>query len=119
MSYQEKMANKNKIPYMKVEKIFLGDSNTYITSTGEGTYSIISPSSSIIVGGDGSVNISGANVILGGKNLDFSKLPDRYIRPSGIAWGWIANNTKVVGALPIRIKGQKVYIPFMNLNVGD
>lgn len=119
MSYEQRMAKKNRMPYVMVEKIFLGDSNTYITSTGKGTYSIISPSSSITVGGDGSVNISGANVTLGGKNLDFSELPDRYIRPSGIAWGWIANNTKVVGALPIRISGQKVYIPFMNLNVGD
>ena len=114
--YQRRMSEKDKNPYKKASKIFIGDLGTYIEDTGSGTYDIVSPKSLISVDGDGNVNISGSTAVtISGKNLDFSELPDRYIRPQGISWTWIASNTEVVGALPIRIKGHKVYIPFINL----
>ena len=118
MGYQEKLAKKNKIPYIISKKVFLGDMNTYVESTGQGTYRIISPSSSINVDSNGEIHISGSkSVKLGGKNLDFDELPDRYIRPSGVSWSALTTHSKVVAALPIRIKGQKVYIPCLDIDI--
>ena len=117
MVYSHKMANRNKIPYIMAKRIYLDDFGTYITTTGEGTFSIHGKGSRIDVDKSGNVNISGASVKIDSKNFDFSELPDRYIRPSGISWNWIANNTEVFGVLPIRIKGRKVYIPFINLEI--
>jgi len=118
MSYKEKMAKKNRIDYMSAKRIYLGDTRTFIESTGDGSYSINGKNSKIDVDKLGNINISGAtSVTLGGKNLDFSELPDRYIRPAGVSWDWIRNNTEVMGVLPIRIKGHKVYIPFIDMEV--
>ena len=120
MTYAEKVAKKNKLPYTIVDTIYIGDFGTKLQTTGNGTFRISSPNSTFDVDRSGNVNISGStSVKISGKNIDFSELPDRYIRPSGVPWTWIANNTEVVGALPIRIKGHKVYIPFMDLNVED
>ena len=116
--YSENMAKKNDIPYLRAKKIYLDDFGTYIASSGDGTFVIRGKNSYIDVDQSGNVNISGSNsVTIGGKNLDFSELPDRYIRPSGVSWDWVRNNTEVFGVIPIRIKGQKVYIPFINLEV--
>jgi len=109
------MAKKNEIPYIMVRDIYIGDFNTKLQTTGNGTYKIVSPKSVISVDSDGSIDISGSSkVTIGGKNLDFSQLPDRYIREDGVPWDWIRNNTSVYGAIPIRINGHKVYIPFMD-----
>jgi len=114
MGYKEKMALKNKIPYVMARRIYLDDFGTYVASNGDGTFIIKGKNSQIDVDQSGNVSISGSTSIkLIGKNLDFNELPDRYIRPSGVSWQWIANNTEVFGALPIRIKGKKVYIPFI------
>ena len=116
--YIDRIAKKNKQQYTIIEKLFLGDMSTSIENTGNGTYKICSPSSQITINKNGNIDISGSqSVTLGGKNLDFHELPDRYIRPSGISWNWIATNTEVFGVIPIRIKGHKVYIPFINLEV--
>lgn len=113
--YQEKLAEKNKLDYIKVRRIYLDDFGTYVTSTGEGTFALVGSGSRIDIDRFGNVNISGTSVKINSMNFDFSELPDRNIRPSGVAWTWIANHSKVVGALPIRIKGHKVYIPFMDI----
>lgn len=116
--YQNKMAEKNKIDYIKIKKVYIDDFDTYIASTGKGSFIIKGINSTISVDKSGNVRISGAtSVKLQGKNLDFSELPDRYIRKSGVSWDWIRNNTEVFGVLPIRIKGQKVYIPFINREI--
>ena len=116
--YQDKQARKNRKPYMLVDELYIGDANTKLVSNGSGTYKIISPSSNISVDIAGNINISGSTAVtIGGKNLDFSELPDRYIRPAGISWDWVRNNTEVMGVIPIRIKGVKVYIPFIDLEV--
>ena len=57
--YTDKLAEQNKVPYMKVERIYLGDSTTYIESTGQGTWQIKSPHSIFKISGDGSIYISG------------------------------------------------------------
>jgi cytoskeletal protein CcmA (bactofilin family) len=57
--YTEKLAEKSKIPYMKVERIYLGDTSTYIESTGQGTWQIKSPKSIFKIQIDGSIYISG------------------------------------------------------------
>jgi len=116
--YQRKIAEKNNIPYMKVKRIYLDDFGTYVESTGEGTFAIRGTNSCISVDSGGNINISGStSVTIQGQNLDFSELPDRYIRPNGVSWDWVRNNTEVFGVIPIRIKGQKVYIPFINKEV--
>jgi len=118
MNFKQKLANKNKIPYSMTKRIYIGDFKTYIESTGDGTFVIKGNKSNIFVDSNGDIGISGASSIkLNGKDLDFNELPDRFIRPSGVSWTWIANNTEVFGVLPIRIKGQKVYIPFINKQV--
>jgi len=118
MGYVKKLANKNEIPYMKAKKIFLDDFGTYIASNGDGTFVIKGKNSCIDVDQEGNINISGStSVTIQGKNLDFSELPDRYIRPAGVSWDWVRNNTEVFGAIPIRIKGQKVYIPFIGQEI--
>ena len=120
MTYAEQVAEKNKLTYALAGTIYIGDFGTKLESTGNGTYRISSPNSVINVDKSGNIDISGAsNVTFGGKNIDFSELPDRYIRPTGIPWSWIASNTQVVGALPIRIRGHKVYIPFMDVDLED
>ena len=113
MSYAEKYADRHKLSYIKVKKIYIDDFGTYLTSTGEGTFAICGKGSRIDVDKSGNVNISGTSVRIDGKNFDFSELPDRYIRPSGISWQWIANNTEVFGAIPIRIGKKKAFIPFI------
>ena len=62
MSYAEKIARKNEIPYMKVKRIYLGDSNTYLESTGQDTWQIISPKGILRVGNDG-IYMSGNTTI--------------------------------------------------------
>lgn len=59
MSYAEKMARKNTIPYMRVERIYIGDSKTYIESGGDGIWRIVSPTSIFKIEEDGSIYISG------------------------------------------------------------
>ena len=114
--YAKKMAEKNKLQYAMVKRIYLDDFDTYVESTGDGMFAIRGKNSAISVDKSGNINISGSmSVKLQGKNLDFNELPDRYIRPSGVTWEWIRNNTSIVGALPIRIKGKKVFIPFLDV----
>jgi len=118
MGYKEECAKRNKIKYALVERLYLGNFDTYIETNKDGTYSINNRNSTINVDVSGNVNISGASSIkFNSKNLDFNELPDRYIKPSGVSWTWVANHTEVFGVLPIKIKGQKVYIPFINLEV--
>lgn len=57
MSYNRKMAEKNKIPYMIANNIYLGDLSTIIKSTPDG-YEITSPTSKI-TSKDGKLYISG------------------------------------------------------------
>jgi len=111
--YEKKMADKNRVDFIKCKKIFLDDYGTYVTSTGKGTFAIVGNGSKIDVDKSGNIAISGTSVRIDGKNFDFSELPDRYIRPSGISWQWIANNTEVFGVIPIRIGKKKVFIPFI------
>ena len=88
--------------------------DTYLESTGEGLYKLQGLNSRIKNDKSGNIHISGSNTVkIGGKVLDFSELPDRYVRPSGVSWQWIANNTEVFGVLPISIGDRKVYIPFI------
>jgi len=117
MGYREKMAKKNRQEYILAKRIYLDDYGTYIASTGEGTFIIKGKNSLIEVDKSGSVNIVGGNIKLDSNNIDFSELPDRFVRPSGVSWDWIRNNTEVFGALPIRIKGKKVYIPFISKEI--
>lgn len=112
------MAQKNKLPYIMVQKVFIGDFGTYIKNTGDGSWEIVAPNSRFEIDRSGNITISGSqSVTIGGDGLDFTELPDRYIRPSGVSWDWIRNNTEVFGALPIKIKGKKVYIPFIGMEV--
>ena len=57
--YTEKVADKNKMPYLKVERIYLGDSSTYIESTGQGTWQLKSSKGIFKIQSDGSIYISG------------------------------------------------------------
>ena len=116
--YKRKQAKKNRFPAATIDEIHIGDSDTRLISTGQGTYQIVSPNSCINVGSDGSINISGAtSVTLGGKSLDFTELPDRYVREDGVPWNTIVNNTQVIAAIPIKIKDKKVYIPCLDINI--
>ena len=116
--YYNNQAKKHKYPAATINEIHIGDSDTKIVSTGQGTYKIVSPNSCINVDSNGNVDISGStSVTISGKNLDFSELPDRYIRENGIPWTTVANNTQVIAAIPIRIKGKKVYIPCLDIDI--
>ena len=66
MAYDRKRARKNRIPYMMVEKIFLGDYNTYLKNTGEGTWELVSPKATFSINSQGNINISG-NLSLDGQ----------------------------------------------------
>ena len=57
--YQEKMANKNYIPYSKMKIIYINDYNSYIKTTGDGSFELVSTSSNINLGKNGDVDISG------------------------------------------------------------
>ena len=59
MSYREKLAKKNEIKYIKVERIYLGDNKTYLESSGDGQWQIVSPNSIFRIQDDGSIYISG------------------------------------------------------------
>jgi hypothetical protein len=43
--YAEKLAEKNKLDYTKVKRIYLGDSNTYLESAGQDKWQIKTPNS--------------------------------------------------------------------------
>ena len=118
MSYEQKMAKKNRIPYIRVEKIFIGDFGTYLQNTGDGTYKISSPSSQITVDSYGKIDISGSqSVSFGGKDLNFTELPNRFIRPSGISWSAVTSHSHVIGVIPIKVGGKRAYIPFLNVDL--
>jgi len=118
MSYKERSAKKNKVPFIISDRIYIGDTHTYIESTGDGYYTICTENSKIGVDSEGNIDISGASSIkFNSQNIDFNELPDRYVRPSGLAWNTVATHSKIVAALPIRIKGQKVYIPCLDVSI--
>jgi len=115
--YQEKMAEKNRKDYIRTKTIYLDDYGTYVTSVGKGRFAVVGNGCRIDVDTSGNVNISGTSVKIDSKNFDFSELPDRYIRDEGISWSTVVNNSQVIAALPIRIKGKKVYIPCLNVDI--
>ena len=64
MNYFEKMAKKYRIPYINIEKIYIGSGwNTYLESDGDGKWKLVSPSAILKVNDDGSLYISG-NVLI-------------------------------------------------------
>lgn len=117
MSYKKKMANKNKIPYAIVKSIYIGDFDTELVSTGNGSYQIVTPKSVLSVSNDGNINISGSTSVTIGGDINLTELPNRFIKPSGVSWGKVASRTEVFGVIPISIKGQRMYIPFINREV--
>ena len=60
--YQDKLAEKNKIPYIKSQRIYLGDSNTYLESSGQDKWQLVTPNSIFRITDNG-IYISG-NVII-------------------------------------------------------
>ena len=79
--YQEKMANKNKIDYIKSQRIYLGDTETYIESTGAGTFRLVGSNASLKVNSDGSMTFSG-DVRFSG-NSNFKSISSNTIRSMG------------------------------------
>jgi len=59
MGYAEKIAKKNSVPYISVKRIYLDDTSTYIESSGEGKWQIVSPHSVFKIKEDGGIYISG------------------------------------------------------------
>jgi len=67
--YEKKLADRNYKPYTTVKAIALGDRDTIIRSTGEGTYEIITPSSSIKTDSNGNINLT-STIKVNGTKLD-------------------------------------------------
>jgi len=128
MTYREKVAKKNKLTYTLVDTIYIGDFGTKLENTGNGTYRISSPhstfnidkSGNINIWGSGDVDISGSSSVkLGGKRLNFTELPNRFVRPSGISWSKVTSHSNVIGVIPIKVGTKNAYIPFLDIDVGD
>ena len=60
--YKNKMLKKNKEKYKLVDEIYIGDTKTKISTSGDGIYSITTPTSSIYIDAGGNIHIKG-NVI--------------------------------------------------------
>jgi len=76
--WKERAAKKNRIPYMMVEKIYIGDYSTYLLNTGDGAFEIHSPKCRISTDAFGNMTISGNLEIKG--QLDAQKMSSKTLQ---------------------------------------
>jgi hypothetical protein len=62
MTYAQKLAKRNRLKYVLVDRIYIGDYDTWIETSGDGKWKLKSKNASMEIDEDG-INISGSLII--------------------------------------------------------
>lgn len=92
--YHEKIAEKNKLDYMKTKRIYLDDYSTYLETSGTNKWRLVAGSAEISVNDDGSIKYSGDVRFSGNSNFKSVSSNALYLdNTDGIKFN--ANNSKI------------------------